>query len=740
MSRRVAAALFVCLGASVSASAQDVKVDFVRDVQPIFRQHCLGCHGPSQQMNGFRLDRRKDAMRGGTIAVIGPGNSDASRLYLRVAGSHFGPQMPPTGALNPDQIKTIKDWIDQGAHWPDEASGEVAAAPPDLDATRLVQALRRGDLQTFRAALKTRPAAAGLKGPGGVTPLMAATLYADLDSMRLLLNSGADTNVRNESGATALMWAVTSLEKTQLLIERGADVNAKSDDKRTALMIASGLQGAAPVVKLLLDRGADLKATAAGLFGETSALLEAILAGDEATFRLLVDRGADVKAALPFGVLLARKSGCRGCEATLLAATPPPLMGVIASLFGPPLDDARAMTEFLERGADANSKDREGRSLLMLAASSDAVPVDAVRALLQKGADVHLRTPGGETALSLARLRGQTAIVDLLVKAGAKADPEPALPKPSPAASVRAAIERSIPLLQKSDVAFMRKSGCVSCHNNSITAMATSLARRRAIPVDRNIATAQAKAIGEYLESWRDRVLQGNGIPGDSDTISYLLLGLAAENYQSDAATDAMTMFLKNKQTPQGQWRVLAHRPPIESSDIEVTAVSMRALQVYAPAPLRMEYQRAIDRAGDWLKKATPRHTEDRAFQLLGLLWADAARPAIAAAAKALLAEQRPDGGWAQIPSLPSDAYATGQALVALAESGAVPIADPAYQRGVQFLLKNQLADGSWYVRTRAIPIQPLFNADFPHGKDAFVSAAATGWATMALSLGAVTN
>ena len=51
-------------------------VDFVRDVQPILRQSCYGCHGPSQQMSGFRLDRRSDAMRGGSIAVIGPGNSD----------------------------------------------------------------------------------------------------------------------------------------------------------------------------------------------------------------------------------------------------------------------------------------------------------------------------------------------------------------------------------------------------------------------------------------------------------------------------------------------------------------------------------------------------------------------------------------------------------------------------------------------------------------------------------------
>src|ERR1041385_8370559 len=94
------------IGVSTSSvqSRQDAgKVDFRRDVQPILRQYCIGCHGPSQQMNGFRLDRRRDAMRGGTIAMIAPGNSQGSRLYLKLIGAQYGPQMPPTGALRPDQ-------------------------------------------------------------------------------------------------------------------------------------------------------------------------------------------------------------------------------------------------------------------------------------------------------------------------------------------------------------------------------------------------------------------------------------------------------------------------------------------------------------------------------------------------------------------------------------------------------------------------------------------------------------
>src|SRR5204863_1707864 len=102
--------------------------------------------------------------------------------------------------------------------------------------------------------------------------------------------------------------------------------------------------------------------------------------------------------------------------------------------------------------------------------------------------------------------------------------------------------------------------------------------------------------------------------------------------------------------------------------------------------------------------------------------------------AAALTAAQRPDGGWSQLPSLTTDAYATGEALVALAESGAMSTADAVYKRGVQFLLGTQFADGSWFVKSRAIPLQPLFEIGFPHGRDQWISAAGTNWATMALA------
>lgn len=121
-------------------------------------------------------------------------------------------------------------------------------------------------------------------------------------------------------------------------------------------------------------------------------------------------------------------------------------------------------------------------------------------------------------------------------------------------------------------------------------------------------------------------------------------------------------------------------------------------------------------------------------MQLLGLSWAHASAVDIRTSATALLAEQRPDGGWGQLPALETDAYATGQALVALETAGHA-VSSVEYRRGAAYLLRTQFADGSWLVRSRTFPVQPLRDAGFPHGKHQWISAAGTSWAATALAL-----
>ena len=72
--------------------------------------------------------------------------------------------------------------------------------------------------------------------------------------------------------------------------------------------------------------------------------------------------------------------------------------------------------------------------------------------------------------------------------------------------------------------------------------------------------------------------------------------------------------------------------------------------------------------------------------------------------------------------------------------AGDVPADDPVYRRGVAYLLRTQLDDGSWHVRSRTIPFQPYYESGFPHGRDQFISCAATGWAATALALACPTR
>jgi ankyrin repeat protein len=742
MSRQHRAVAVVCVLVTGTAFGQDpVKIDFARDVQPLFKAHCVECHGPKQQKNGFRLDRRRDAMRGGIARPIAPGTSEASRLYLRLIGNRYGQQMPPEGTLSDAEVKVIKAWIDQGAEWPDDASGEPPVTPPDPKAARLMALLRDGDRAAFRTLLRAEPKAANLKGPDGSTPLMYAVLYGDTDSVRLLLEVGADPNARNEAGATALMWAADDADKTRLLLKAGADANARSDDGRTPLLSATGWVGTGEVVSLLLDHGANPSVTAHSPRVPTTPLRQAADLGDAAVLRTLIDHKAELKTAGFRATIAALSANSPACVDQLIESTDPKAMGdALLSLLPPRgslggVGNLDLVRKAIAHGADVNAKDPEGRTVLMLAAGLEYLSTDTIRLLVDRGADVNAKSAGGETALDFARRGGQAQVVDLLVKAGAEGGGAPAreVPKPKPAASVRAAVERSIPLLQRTDAVFVRKSGCISCHNNSLTTMTVAAARNNGFAVDEAIARAQVQAAASFIESWRERSLQYMPIPGDAATAGYWLVGLAAENYPPDPATDALARYLKNRQSEDGRLRSPSHRPPLESSDFQYTAVALKAMLVYGPKARRAEYETAGRKAANWLKKAQPKTNEDRVFQLLGLAWAGGNEDAVRNAARDLLAEQRPDGGWGQHAALASDAYATGQALVALKEAGALAVTDPAYQRGADFLMSTQLEDGSWYVRSRSIPIQPYFESGFPHGHDQWISAAATNWASMAL-------
>jgi N-acyl-D-amino-acid deacylase len=404
-------------------------------------------------------------------------------------------------------------------------------------------------------------------------------------------------------------------------------------------------------------------------------------------------------------------AGANPNEGNLIGASP-----LLLAIMEGDFDTARAL---IAKGADVKALDRAGSTTLMWATANEAGDPAFVKELIALGVDPNAKNKMGDTALAWAMRRGHTPVVVMLKQHGASTSP-----------MIRASVEKAVALLQKSGPEFSKVSTCASCHHQSLPQMAYGQAREHGYAVDANVSEQQVKAVLAMYRPAKDMMLAGKeNLPDPPITVSYALLGLAAEGYKADSTTEAMAHLITTQQDADGSFRVLPARPPMESSRVTGTALSIRALQLYGK-----DSEERIRRATNWLRSVKPRTHEERSMQLLGLAWAKAPGSESKSAVRALLAEQRPDGGWGQLAALESDAYATGQALMALQASGMKPT-EPAFERGVAFLLRTQRPDGSWLVRSRSFPFQPLKESGFPHGKDQWISAAGTSWAAMALSV-----
>jgi hypothetical protein len=395
-----------------------------------------------------------------------------------------------------------------------------------------------------------------------------------------------------------------------------------------------------------------------------------------------------------------------------------------------------AVKLLLDAGAKVNVQDTRGMTPLMLAISSDRPDPRVIRLLLEHRADPGIQSKIGESSLDWAR-KFQHAEVMKLLNIDTAPTATASLFQPSAEhkpLSVKEAAEKSLSLLQHTSPDFLKEGGCVACHAQNLTGMAIGVARGNGLRVDEAAAAEQLKTVQRQFASFDQILLQRMDPPGGIDLIMYSVLELASEGAPPDRAIDAMVYNIAGEQRSGGNWHMGGvARPPMEDGDFARTAVSLRCLSVYSSPGRKAEFDRRIARATAWLKSASPRTTEDRSMQLLGLKWANADRRSLDEPLKKLLALQHSDGGWAQTPELASDAYGTGQVLYTLHELG-IPASDPAYRSAVAYLLSRQRDDGSWYVRSRAPKIQPYFQSGFRYDHDQWISSAATAWAAMGLA------
>jgi len=301
----------------------------------------------------------------------------------------------------------------------------------------------------------------------------------------------------------------------------------------------------------------------------------------------------------------------------------------------------------------------------------------------------------------------------------------------------RDAVIRAIPLMQNSADTWFEKRSCSSCHHQGLGTLAMSVISEQGFVVDTARLHAQATRTMRSTANWAERFVVQDVSINQSIGQTYRAIGAAAAGHPSSAVMRAVAHLTAGQQHASGRWLSSSQRPPLEDSEVTATALGIRTLSLFPLDGRKAEFAQRIAKARRWLLNMSPQSTEERVMQLMGAAWGGAGTAALSAPATALLAEQRADGGWAQVATRASDAYATGQALVALHQSARVSMRDVRMARGLAYLVATQKEDGSWHVPTarNGDGGLPYFESGFPHGRDQFISYAGTAWATMAIAL-----
>jgi len=395
------------------------------------------------------------------------------------------------------------------------------------------------------------------------------------------------------------------------------------------------------------------------------------------------------------------------------------------------------MQVLLGAGVDVNAQNAFGDTALMAAVRSGRL--EAVQLLLDRGARLRLKDREGRDAMAWAVRMGRRSIIDALAARGAESSG--AGRRDRPLVSVRTAAARSLVLLQESGDRWLERTACASCHQALLVRVA-AVARRHGFAVDETRARAHEEWLRSVLASMGPGLSAGvadqNGTPGlgpgffgPASGAVWLQSALAADARRRRQTDEKLAVLIGRSQMSDGRWRAGAPWPPVLDGDIQATALAIRVFLIFTPS--HPDTQMRVERARAWLLTSEPVTTLDRAFLLLGLRWAGADRTDVKRAMKELLRDQDDEGGWAQLPGLNADAYATGVALVALYQSGEMLPSHHAFQRGVAYLMRTQEEDGSWFLHKRAASFHPYFDSGFPHGMFQFSSFAGTAWAAMAL-------
>ena len=360
---------------------------------------------------------------------------------------------------------------------------------------------------------------------------------------------------------------------------------------------------------------------------------------------------------------------------------------------------------------------------------------------------------------------------------------------------VSAALVKGFKVLATAVQNYPENRKCFSCHHQTLPLLAFSLRDRnlrRSIQFTNSVGT---RGLIDFttasFETRRPQLLDGTKIDGGALAVGYGLWAMEIAKEKPNETTNAMVQYLLKTQAEDGGWELDSVRPPASSSRAMATAVAYLGLIKYGinSSVDQAQVRTALTQAAKWSSTVEkPVDHED----LVGLMWLSYLvrnsnmgmramgykemekedvdglpgvfgmeggmgmggmgmggmgmggmdgnfMLATHALSKQLRKSQREDGGWGQTNDLPSDAYATGMALLIDDQTASrykvrTGLSWEERNEAIDFLLRTQEEDGSWHVASRTVPIRTFFDNGDPHGKDQFVSVMATSWAIAALA------
>jgi hypothetical protein len=272
-------------------------------------------------------------------------------------------------------------------------------------------------------------------------------------------------------------------------------------------------------------------------------------------------------------------------------------------------------------------------------------------------------------------------------------------------ADIDAAISRGLGFLAKDATAWKKAHHCASCHHAALVIWSMRESRQLGHAVDEPVLAELTKDVAEAGDGKFGLARPANAPNAASPKAIYFALALGTDPRPDALAQKGLKLLLTTvqaEQTDNGSWSGWPEtRPPVfGSSDESLTALAALACLPAATAGDK-EAKAALDKAVKWLA-GTKTDDDPQSLALRLVLWTRLGRPAAEwePLARRIKERQNADGGWSQANGIACDAWATGQALYALAHAG-IKADEQAIARGQAFLLKTQRLDGSWPMTSR---------------------------------------